>query len=179
MVYFFFGLVQENSSVGVLKTFLIFLLWNQIFCHVRNMQSVKVETCMQLLHALKEELGFQVSRTSLDFLLSMCVKARDSETAMIVWKEYESAGLPYNVLTKLRFMVYLCTYFLPLLFSCLVFVLVGFFVFCFWKRLGRCYQVCSCWFKSSFAKREKINGDQKNWIQTFWLIHRSLQINIG
>ncbi|KAF3337055.1 pentatricopeptide repeat-containing protein [Carex littledalei] len=75
---------------------------DQIFCHVRNMESVKVETCMQLLHALKEELGFQVSRTSLDFLLSMCVKARDSKTAMIVWKEYESAGLPYNVLTKLR-----------------------------------------------------------------------------
>lgn len=87
-----------------------FLPWNQIFCHVSNMEPVKLETGMQLLRALKEELVFHVSRTGLDFLLSMCVKAGDSTMAMAVWKEYESAGLPYNVLTRLRFIFYLCTY---------------------------------------------------------------------
>jgi pentatricopeptide repeat protein len=74
------------------------------------MEPVKLETGMQLLDALKKELGFDVSRTSLDFLLSMCVKARDSRTAMVVWKEYEEAGLPYNVVTKLRFISCLLTY---------------------------------------------------------------------
>ncbi|KAJ3671360.1 hypothetical protein LUZ60_007439 [Juncus effusus] len=75
---------------------------DQIFCHVRNMEPVKLETGMRLLHAIKEELGFQISRTSLDFLLSMCVKAKDSHTARIIYNEYKLADLPYNVLTKLR-----------------------------------------------------------------------------
>jgi hypothetical protein len=80
------------------------------------MEPVKLEIGMQLLDALKKELGFDASRTSLDFLLSMCVKARDSTTAMVVWKEYEEAGLHYNVVTKLRFISYLFTYVTWLLF---------------------------------------------------------------
>ncbi|KAJ4810238.1 Pentatricopeptide repeat-containing protein [Rhynchospora pubera] len=97
-----------NDAVGFLKELRekdkpsAYMCIDQIFCHMRNTEPIKLETGMRLLHVLKEELGFHVSRTSLDFLLSMCAKAGDSRMAMIVWKEYESAGLPYNVLTKLR-----------------------------------------------------------------------------
>jgi post-segregation antitoxin (ccd killing protein) len=65
------------------------------------MEPVNLDLGMELLRAVKE-LGLNVSRTSLDFLLSTCVKAKDSEHAQQIWTEYESSGLPHNVLTSLR-----------------------------------------------------------------------------
>ncbi|KAK9212546.1 hypothetical protein WN943_001928 [Citrus x changshan-huyou] len=50
---------------------------------------------------IKDELGLPPSRKCLDFLLGACVNARDLKRAHLIWKEYENAGLPYNVLSYL------------------------------------------------------------------------------
>lgn len=55
-----------------------------------------------LLRFMKEELGFVPSRKCLDFLLHACVNAKDMENGLFVWKEYQSAALPCNVLSFLR-----------------------------------------------------------------------------
>lgn len=57
---------------------------------------------LSLLKAVKTELGVRPSRKSLDFLLSACVNAKDTQTSFLIWKEYEKAGLPYNILSYLR-----------------------------------------------------------------------------
>lgn len=73
----------------------------KVFSQIWDMDPVNLDFGMKILHAVKE-LGLNVSRTSLDFLLSACVKAKDSNRAQLIWTEYESAGLPHNVLTSLR-----------------------------------------------------------------------------
>lgn len=57
---------------------------------------------MDLLRYIKEELGFVPSRKCLDFLLNACVNAKDMKNGLLVWKEYQSAALPCNVLSFLR-----------------------------------------------------------------------------
>lgn len=57
---------------------------------------------MDMLRFMKEELGFVPSRKCLDFLLHACVNAKDMENGLLVWKEYQSAALPCNVLSFLR-----------------------------------------------------------------------------
>ena len=71
------------------------------FCQIWEMEITNLDLGMVLLHAVKE-LGLNVSRTSLDFLLSACVKSKNSQRAQQIWSEYKSAGLPHNVLTSLR-----------------------------------------------------------------------------
>ena len=66
------------------------------------MEITNLDLGMVFLDAVKE-LGLNVSRTSLDFLLSASVKAKNLRRAQQIWSEYESAGLPHNVLTSLRF----------------------------------------------------------------------------
>ncbi|KAL6888546.1 hypothetical protein ACP4OV_009572 [Aristida adscensionis] len=74
---------------------------DQLFFQIWEKEPVNSDLGIKLLHAVKE-LGLDVSRTSLDFLLSTCVKAKDSKHAQEIWIEYESAGFPRNVLTSLR-----------------------------------------------------------------------------
>lgn len=57
---------------------------------------------LDLLEAVKEEVGVRPSRKSLDFLLSACTNAKDTKSSFLIWKEYERAGLPYNVLSFVR-----------------------------------------------------------------------------
>lgn len=57
---------------------------------------------LDLLEAIKEEIGVPPSRKSLDFLLSACTNAKDAKSSFIIWKEYERVGLPYNVLSFVR-----------------------------------------------------------------------------
>uniref|UniRef100_A0A0A9CL56 Pentacotripeptide-repeat region of PRORP domain-containing protein n=1 Tax=Arundo donax TaxID=35708 RepID=A0A0A9CL56_ARUDO len=78
-----------------------YMVVDQVFDQIWEMEPTNLDLGMELLHAVKE-LGLNVSRTSLDFLLSACVKAKDSQRAQQIWAEYESAGLPHNVLTYLR-----------------------------------------------------------------------------
>ncbi|XP_062218123.1 pentatricopeptide repeat-containing protein At4g04790, mitochondrial-like isoform X2 [Phragmites australis] len=78
-----------------------YMVVDQVFGQIWDMEATNLDLGMELLHAVKE-LGLNVSRTSLDFLLSACVKAKDSQRAQQIWTEYESAGLRHNVLTFLR-----------------------------------------------------------------------------
>lgn len=66
------------------------------------MKPSDVQFGLDLLKGIKEEIGIRASRKSLDFLLSACVNAKDLNRSFSVWKEYQTAGLPYNVLTYLR-----------------------------------------------------------------------------
>ncbi|WVZ77992.1 hypothetical protein U9M48_025776, partial [Paspalum notatum var. saurae] len=78
-----------------------YMVVDQVFDQIWDMENANLDLGMALLHAVKE-LGLNVSRTSLDFLLSTCVKAKNLQLAQQIWSEYESAGLPHNVLTSLR-----------------------------------------------------------------------------
>ncbi|GJM90129.1 hypothetical protein PR202_ga06379 [Eleusine coracana subsp. coracana] len=78
-----------------------YMVIDKVFGQIWDVEPTKLDLGMKLLHAIKD-LGLNISRTSLDFLLSACVKAKDSQQAQKIWTEYESAGLPHNVLTSLR-----------------------------------------------------------------------------
>ncbi|AQK68194.1 pentatricopeptide repeat-containing protein At4g04790, mitochondrial [Zea mays] len=78
-----------------------YMVVDQVFCQIWDMETTNLDFGMVFLDAVKE-LGLNVSRTSLDFLLSACVKAKDLRRAQQIWTEYESAGLPHNVLSSLR-----------------------------------------------------------------------------
>lgn len=69
------------------------------------MEPTNIGIGLELLQAMKEELHLHPSRTCLDFLLSSCVKAKNPQCVRMVWSEYEKAGLPYNILTYLRFVI--------------------------------------------------------------------------
>ncbi|KAG8365041.1 hypothetical protein BUALT_Bualt18G0061700 [Buddleja alternifolia] len=78
------------------------VLFDEVFCLFAEKESTDMKFGLDLLQAIKEELGIQPSRKSLDFLLSACVNAKDSKSSFLVWQEYEKAGLPYNVLSFVR-----------------------------------------------------------------------------
>ncbi|KAE8779586.1 pentatricopeptide repeat-containing protein [Hordeum vulgare] len=91
-------LLKQLKETNEMSTYMIV---DQAFCQIWEMEPVNLDIGMVLLRAVKE-LGLHVSRTSLDFLLSACVKAKDSQRAQQIWEEYESSGLPHNVLSSLR-----------------------------------------------------------------------------
>ncbi|CAN6458007.1 unnamed protein product [Victoria cruziana] len=76
---------------------------DQAFGVIYNMDPADVEIGLSLLQGVKEDVGLAPSRTSLDFLLSTCVGAKDAHSARLIWKEYEKANIPFNVLTSLRY----------------------------------------------------------------------------
>ncbi|KAF3779941.1 Pentatricopeptide repeat-containing protein [Nymphaea thermarum] len=76
---------------------------DQAFGLIYNMDPADVEIGLSLLQGIKEDVGLAPSRTSLDFLLSTCVSAKNADSARLIWKEYEKANIPFNVLTFLRY----------------------------------------------------------------------------
>jgi len=91
-------LLKQLKEKDEMSTYMVV---DQVFCQIWEMEITNLDLGMVLLHAVKE-LGLNVSRTSLDFLLSACVKSKNSQRAQQIWSEYKSAGLPHNVLTSLR-----------------------------------------------------------------------------
>ncbi|XP_010538848.1 PREDICTED: pentatricopeptide repeat-containing protein At4g21880, mitochondrial isoform X2 [Tarenaya hassleriana] len=77
-------------------------LFEEVFCSIAEMEYSDVNLGIALIKYMREELGLSPTRRCLDFLLSACVNAKDKESALLVWKEYQREGLPYNVLTYLR-----------------------------------------------------------------------------
>lgn len=75
---------------------------DQAFSQLWEAEVPNLKSGLLLLKAVKENLHLHVSRTSLDFLLSACVKARDSQSARFIWAEYNINNLPFNALTFLR-----------------------------------------------------------------------------
>jgi hypothetical protein len=65
----------------------------KVFGQIWDAEATDLDLGMDLLHSIKE-LGLNISRTSLDFLLSACAKAKNSQLAQKIWMEYEYAGLP-------------------------------------------------------------------------------------
>ncbi|KAH0910445.1 hypothetical protein HID58_033766 [Brassica napus] len=72
--------------------------FDEVFWAIAETEPADVKLGMDLLRYIKEELGFVPSRKSLDFLLHACVNAKDMKNGLLVWKEYQSAALPCNVL---------------------------------------------------------------------------------
>ncbi|CAL4890174.1 unnamed protein product [Urochloa decumbens] len=91
-------LLKQLKEKDEMSTYMVV---DQVFGQIWEMDATNLDLGMVLLHSVKE-LGLNVSRTSLDFLLSACVKLKDSQRAQQIWSEYESAGLSHNVLTSLR-----------------------------------------------------------------------------
>ncbi|XP_010240953.1 PREDICTED: pentatricopeptide repeat-containing protein At4g04790, mitochondrial-like [Nelumbo nucifera] len=73
----------------------------QVFCQVSEMEPTYLQVGLDMLKVIKE-LDLHPSRTSLDFLLSSCLNAKDPRSAQLIFDEYKKVGLPYNVLTFLR-----------------------------------------------------------------------------
>ncbi|KAF8096930.1 hypothetical protein N665_0298s0003 [Sinapis alba] len=74
----------------------------EVFRSIAETEPSDVKLGLDLLSFMKEELRLCPSRKCLDFLLHACVNAKDKQTALLVWKEYQVAELPYNVLNYLR-----------------------------------------------------------------------------
>ncbi|KAH7861550.1 hypothetical protein Vadar_027623 [Vaccinium darrowii] len=90
VVYFF-----SNSLVSMATM-------KQVFSKIAESERADVQFGLKLLQAIKEQLDVSPSRKSLDFLLSACASAKDLQSSLLIWKEYQIAGLPYNVLSYLR-----------------------------------------------------------------------------
>ncbi|KAG0499445.1 hypothetical protein HPP92_004136 [Vanilla planifolia] len=96
-----------SAAIQLLKTLKeadessTYIVIDQVFSRIWEMETTNVEIGLELLRAIKD-LHLSVTRTSLDFLLSCCVKTKDPLRAQLIWSEYEDAGLPYNILTLLR-----------------------------------------------------------------------------
>ncbi|KAL6975313.1 hypothetical protein U1Q18_024109 [Sarracenia purpurea var. burkii] len=78
------------------------VIFDEVFSKIAETQPSDLQFGLDLLEALKEELGVRPSRKSLDFLLSACTTAKDLHNSRLIWKEYQTAGLPYNALSFLR-----------------------------------------------------------------------------
>ncbi|XP_006286359.2 pentatricopeptide repeat-containing protein At4g04790, mitochondrial isoform X1 [Capsella rubella] len=76
--------------------------FDEVFWAIAETEPTEMKLGMDLLSFMKEELEFIPSRKCLDFLLHACVNAKDMVNGLLVWKEYQSAALPCNVLSFLR-----------------------------------------------------------------------------
>ncbi|XP_072087856.1 pentatricopeptide repeat-containing protein At4g04790, mitochondrial [Arachis hypogaea] len=81
---------------------LLEVLFDEVFAAIATSESSNLQIGLDLLWAVKNELGLVPSRQCLDFLLSACTNAGDLSNARLIWREYEVAGFPYNVLSYLR-----------------------------------------------------------------------------
>ncbi|MCD7463903.1 hypothetical protein HAX54_051680 [Datura stramonium] len=78
------------------------VLFDEVFCQIAEKDPINLQLGLDLLQAIKKEIGLLPSRQSLDFLLSACVNAKDLQACNMIWKEYKIAGLPYNILSYVR-----------------------------------------------------------------------------
>ncbi|KAK2380967.1 pentatricopeptide repeat-containing protein, mitochondrial [Trifolium repens] len=74
----------------------------QAYAVIAGSESTHLQFGMDLLWAIKDELGLVPSRQCLDFLLSACAQSKDLNNSRLVWREYEVCGYPYNVLSYVR-----------------------------------------------------------------------------
>nr|XP_011460991.1 PREDICTED: pentatricopeptide repeat-containing protein At4g21880, mitochondrial-like isoform X2 [Fragaria vesca subsp. vesca] len=77
------------------------VIFDKVFSFIAESES-SLQFGLDLLYAMKSELGLTPSRKCLDFLLHACVSAKDLQSSVFVWQEYQATGLPYNTLSFLR-----------------------------------------------------------------------------
>ncbi|KAF5807413.1 putative tetratricopeptide-like helical domain superfamily, pentacotripeptide-repeat region of PRORP [Helianthus annuus] len=95
-------LLKQRMEKSNTNEMVIDVLFDEVFCQIAETEPPDVQFGLDLLQALKNDIGIRPSRKSLDFLLSACVNAKDQERSFLVWNEYQTAGLPYNVLSYVR-----------------------------------------------------------------------------
>ncbi|XP_058219972.1 pentatricopeptide repeat-containing protein At4g21880, mitochondrial-like isoform X2 [Rhododendron vialii] len=78
------------------------VIFDEVFSKIAESERADMQFGLNLLQAIKEQLDVRPSRKSLDFLLGACASAKDLQSSNLIWKEYQIAGLPYNVLSYLR-----------------------------------------------------------------------------
>ncbi|GLT51456.1 hypothetical protein SLA2020_248650 [Shorea laevis] len=78
------------------------VLFDEAFAIIAEEEPADGQFGVDLLQAIKSDIGISPSRKCLDFILNACVKAKDLQNSLLIWKEYEIAGLPYNIFNFLR-----------------------------------------------------------------------------
>ncbi|PPR96280.1 hypothetical protein GOBAR_AA24387 [Gossypium barbadense] len=84
-------------------------VFDEVFSVIAERQPNDLQIGLALLQAMKDELGLTPSRKSLDFLLASCVNAKDLQSSLLIWREYQAAGLHCNVLTFLMYQALLAS----------------------------------------------------------------------
>ncbi|KAJ8754661.1 hypothetical protein K2173_010752 [Erythroxylum novogranatense] len=77
-------------------------IFDEAFAMVAGLEPTHLQFGLDLLQAIKDEFGVFPSRKCLDFMLNACIKAKNLQSSILIWKEYQAAGMPYNVLSYLR-----------------------------------------------------------------------------
>ncbi|POO00467.1 Pentatricopeptide repeat [Trema orientale] len=75
---------------------------DEVFCLIGDLEPSHLQMGLDLLRVIKDDLGLTPPRKCLDFLLHACANAKDLVNAQLIWKEYEAADLPHNILNFLR-----------------------------------------------------------------------------
>ncbi|GKV42013.1 hypothetical protein SLEP1_g49474 [Rubroshorea leprosula] len=69
------------------------VLFDEAFAIIAGEEPADVQFGVDLLQAIKSDIGISPSRKCLDFILNAYVKAKDVQNSLLIWKEYEIAGL--------------------------------------------------------------------------------------
>ncbi|KAF8016362.1 hypothetical protein BT93_H1769 [Corymbia citriodora subsp. variegata] len=76
-------------------------VFDEVFFSI-GQETTRLQMGLDLLQVIKNDLGLAPSRKVLDVLLSVCVSMKDLDKSLLIWKEYQAADLPYNILSFLR-----------------------------------------------------------------------------
>ncbi|KAJ0106276.1 hypothetical protein Patl1_19620 [Pistacia atlantica] len=88
-------LKQLKDKYGVIsETFLV-----QLFYLIAETEPTDLQFGLDFLRIIKNELHLAPSAECFDYLLSVCVKEKNLQISRLIWKEYETTGLPYNSLS--------------------------------------------------------------------------------
>ncbi|KAI9116865.1 hypothetical protein K1719_012231 [Acacia pycnantha] len=88
--------IQDNELV-------MEVLLDQVFSTIASSEeSTHLKFGLDLYWLIMKVLGIVPSRQCLDFLLTACANAKDLQNIRKIWKEYQLAGYPFNVLSYVR-----------------------------------------------------------------------------
>ncbi|KAI9079185.1 hypothetical protein K1719_038911 [Acacia pycnantha] len=88
--------IQDNELV-------MEVLLDQVFSTIASSEeSTHLKFGLDLYWLIRKVLGIVPSRQCLDFLLTACANAKDLQNIRKIWKEYQLAGYPFNVLSYVR-----------------------------------------------------------------------------
>ncbi|KAJ0102362.1 hypothetical protein Patl1_04320 [Pistacia atlantica] len=86
-----------NNDEFITEFFLV-----EVFSLIAETEPTHLQIGLDLLRIIKNEFDLAPPRKCLDIFLSVCVNAKNLQISRSIWKEYETAGLPYNVFSYLR-----------------------------------------------------------------------------
>ncbi|KAJ0103033.1 hypothetical protein Patl1_04342 [Pistacia atlantica] len=86
-----------NNDEFITEFFLV-----EVFSLIAETEPTDLQIGLDLLRIIKNEFDLAPPRKCLDIFLSVCVNVKNLQISRSIWKEYETAGLPYNVFSYLR-----------------------------------------------------------------------------